>query len=275
MEKYAISVMGREMYFLYINKLHRENTWLQPVNFGYYKINFFIEVDAQIVIRDARYTPKKYDFVSYPRYTAHYGVLHGVQNVEYFELLIPEDFFDPVDADQKMTEILDRITAKHCFSLPADAKDAFLHRIYGLRDLLRARTHNAHALCRVMDLVFDIEKFSEHPNASERLSKNMSAVLSYIGENLESIASVNALCAALRVSRAYLTGLFHKELGATPYAYLSGVRLEHSLQLLKEGKNVTEACFASGFNSCSVYIEAFKRRFGTTPYKYIKNTTKE
>ena len=42
MEKYAISVMGREMYFLYINKLHRENTWLQPVNFGYYKINFFI-----------------------------------------------------------------------------------------------------------------------------------------------------------------------------------------------------------------------------------------
>lgn len=271
MEKYAIGLADKEMYFLYINKPHKENTWRTPVNFGYYKINFFIEVDASIIIKDQRYVPKRYDFLSYPLYTAHYGILHGSQNVEYFEFLIPEGFFDPMGRDGKMREILEGITEKKCFSLPNAEQNAFVEKMYALRDLLRSGGHRVYALARVLELLFAIEGFSENKNTSRSLSRPLTEAISYMKEKPESVHTVKDVCAALKISRAYLTRLFCTEIGCTPYAYLQNLKLEYSLCLLKNGRNVTEACFEAGFNSCSVYIEAFKKRFATTPHRYMKN----
>jgi AraC-like DNA-binding protein len=269
-EKYAIGLADKEMYFYYFNDPHNENTWKQPVNVGYYKINFFVSVDARIVIRERQYFPRKYDFLSYPLYTTHYGLLNGKQNVEYFEFLIPEGFFAPLDADGEMTGILERITEKKYFSLPGLSQSAFVEKIYGMRDMLREGGGRVYVLHRILDLLFDIEKFSENKNTSELVSKPLVAVISYIKENIESVHSVKEICDAMKISRAYLTGLFRREIGCTPYEYLIHQKLEHSVHLLNSGKNVTEACFASGFNSCSVYIEAFKKRFSTTPYQYMK-----
>ena len=82
MEKYKITLGDSEMYFLYINELHEANTWIRPVNYGYYKINFFIEVNAKIVIQEKQYSwisnmlsnnwdviPLKNDMVTYSRCT--------------------------------------------------------------------------------------------------------------------------------------------------------------------------------------------------------------
>ena len=60
-------------------------------------------------------------------------------------------------------------------------------------------------------------------------------------------------------------------MGCTLYRYLLDRKLDYSFSLLKEGKNVTEACYLLGFNSSSFYIEAFRRRFFGTPYKYVRS----
>lgn len=72
------------------------------------------------------------------------------------------------------------------------------------------------------------------------------------------------------LSRAYISKLFKAEIGCTTHKYLTDLKLEYSPELLMNGKNVTEACYESGFNNCSVYIEAFKKKFSATPYKFIK-----
>ena len=270
MEKYKITLGDREMYFLYINEPHEANTWIRPVNYGYYKINFFIEVNAKIVIQEKQYSPKKYDFISYPLCTTHYGILHGRQNVEYFEFLIPERFFDVLDIYGKMTGILNKITSKNHFSLTPANQKVFVSRMYALREAARSKIHNLYILNAVLGLLFDIERFTENQYLSEQLSEKLTDIVKHMEKNAWNINSVNDICTHFDVSRAYLAKIFRSEIGCTPYHYLTDLKLEYSLSLLKEGKNVTEACFASGFNSCSVYIEAFKKKFFVTPHRYIK-----
>ena len=59
--------------------------------------------------------PEKIRFLSYPTYTTHCGILNGAQNVEYFELLIPEIYFSPIDSDMRLLNMLVGITEKKYF----------------------------------------------------------------------------------------------------------------------------------------------------------------
>ncbi len=271
MERYAINILDKEMFFLYINDLCDQNSWIKPINFGYYKINFFIEVDAKIIINENAFSPKAHDFMSYPLYATHYGLLPKKQNVEYFEFLIPETFFDVLDKDNKMKNLLEKITSRKHFTLPQINQKAFLEKIYGLRNALKENLSNALTLSRVIDILFDIESYSKNQTNLSFLSKNLISIITYVKNNLSVLNTVSDICKALNISRTYVSKLFREEIGCTPYRYLTDVKLEYSISLLKHGKNVTEACYGAGFNSCSVYIETFKKKFSITPYKYQKS----
>ncbi len=54
--------------------------------------------------------------------------------------------------------------------------------------------------------------------------------------------------------------------GSTPFAHLREVRLNHAYKLLSTGKtDVTEACFAVGYDSLSHFSKAFFRQFREKP----------
>ena len=55
MEKNIIRFLDKEMYFCYYYGIREINSWINPISFGYYKINFFIEVDAKIIIENVCY----------------------------------------------------------------------------------------------------------------------------------------------------------------------------------------------------------------------------
>lgn len=56
--------------------------------------------------------------------------------------------------------------------------------------------------------------------------------------------------------------------GMPPYQYLKEYKLNYSKSLLQKGFKVNEIADQIGYNSSSHYIEAFRKRFGTTPRKY-------
>lgn len=272
MERYSIKLGGRELLFYYICGMHDENSWKKPISFGYYKINFFVEVNARIVVDNVSFYPKKHDFIAYPRFSNHYGLLPCRQNVEYFEFLIPENFFEPLDEDGEMTKLLERVTSKKLFSLPSNHGRDFVEKIHYLREAFRKKDAKIHIVQRVLDILFDIESFCDNRKniIAKPLSENLLRVITYMKQNFSTIDTVNDVAEKLHISRAYLTKLFREEIGYTPYNYLVDLKLEYSVALMREGKNVTQACFLSGFNSCGVYIEVFKKKFGTTPRKYLK-----
>ena len=80
---------------------------------------------------------------------------------------------------------------------------------------------------------------------------------------LEMIAEAGAVC------RSRCCELFRRKLGVSPLVYVNRYRLEKACGLLRDGKSVTEAGFASGFQSASYFSETFRKFYGCTPSDYI------
>src|ERR1700722_17825066 len=55
----------------------------------------------------------------------------------------------------------------------------------------------------------------------------------------------------------------------TPHQYLTYVRLEKAMELLKAGLPVSSVCYSVGFESLSSFSRLFKRAAGITPSGYV------
>lgn len=78
--------------------------------------------------------------------------------------------------------------------------------------------------------------------------------------------SMAAAAAVSGFNRNYFSGLFHEATGKTYKEYLNALKLEYSKKLLLSGSlTVTEICYASGFNSLTNFLRAFKTKYGISP----------
>ena len=273
MQKNKLILSGKEMVFYYINEMHNVNQWRKPISFAYYKINFFLEIDAVIKINDTVYAPGKYDILAYPLHSNHYGVIDRKQNIEYFEFLIPEQFFSCIDPEGNLERMLCEITQKKAFAVPPAHRERFAQKMHALRELLRQEEGTARILYALLEILFDLKNYSGSPAqmATKILSPGLTAIIDHMEANFTALGSGKELADELHLSRAYIAQLFRQEIGCTPYEYLTDMKIEHSIKLLREGKNVTEACYGAGFNSCSVYIQVFKKKLAQTPHQYKKS----
>lgn len=65
--------------------------------------------------------------------------------------------------------------------------------------------------------------------------------------------------------------IFRNHLHQTPIGFLTGYRLEKSMELLKNpGLSITEVALSTGFSSSSYFTESFRRLSGLTPGEYRK-----
>jgi len=71
-------------------------------------------------------------------------------------------------------------------------------------------------------------------------------------------------------SKFHFIRLFKKIYGKTPHQYLTFVRIEKAIQLLRTGRPVSEVCYAVGFKSLSSFGSLFKRIVGVTPSAFLE-----
>ena len=71
-------------------------------------------------------------------------------------------------------------------------------------------------------------------------------------------------------SKFHFIRLFKKIYGKTPHQYLTVVRIEKSMQLLRTDIPVSEVCYSVGFQSLSSFSGLFKRIVGLTPSSYLE-----
>ena len=78
--------------------------------------------------------------------------------------------------------------------------------------------------------------------------------------------TIGELANSVGLSRTRLIAGFRKRFGTTVFAFLRSQRMQHALQLLRDGNcNVTEAAGLVGYNSLSAFSAAFKTEFGFCP----------
>ncbi len=92
----------------------------------------------------------------------------------------------------------------------------------------------------------------------------------YIDTNYDTDLNLDFLSHIRFVSKFHLLRLFKKFYGRSPKQYLIDKRIEKSKECLKKGMNITETCFAIGFETPSSFSTLFKSKTGLTPSEYSK-----
>lgn len=84
--------------------------------------------------------------------------------------------------------------------------------------------------------------------------------------------SLHELSKEIGLSLKKLKEGFKEIYGDTVFGFLLGYKMEYARKLLERGQhNVNEVGLKVGYSTASHFIAAFKKKFGTTPKKYIQS----
>lgn len=114
----------------------------------------------------------------------------------------------------------------------------------------------------------------ERSDSTIRLTEQAKA---YIGEHYkENDLSAETLCRQLNVSATYFSTIFKKEVGLSFVAYLTKIRLEHAVELLRTTEEKTYVIAeAVGYTEPNYFSYVFKKQYGISPSKYRANMALE
>lgn len=102
------------------------------------------------------------------------------------------------------------------------------------------------------------------------------SLLSYIHTHYEEPVTVEELAGSAGISKTECQRCFKKYVGKPAYQYLQEYRLLMGAQLLKNtGQTVTEIAGRAGYESCSSFIQHFKRKYQCTPQEYRRREEEE
>ena len=104
---------------------------------------------------------------------------------------------------------------------------------------------------------------------SEKYSKSIRNVLSYIEENYHQDISLESAATEVFMNKNYLSSLFCNEMGVGFTKYLSDFRLKKAKILLRETElNINEIANMTGFATANYFVRVFKKQENCTPKEY-------
>lgn len=106
----------------------------------------------------------------------------------------------------------------------------------------------------------------QFPDKKESSTSYVRQAVLFLQENFYKGVTLEDTAANLRISQAYLSDLFHREMSVTFKSYLDEIKFSYSKKLLMyTSLSVKEVCFRSGFFDYANFTRRFKARYGLTP----------
>ncbi|WP_124979304.1 AraC family transcriptional regulator [Nonlabens xiamenensis] len=108
--------------------------------------------------------------------------------------------------------------------------------------------------------------------ADEENMRKIKHAKEIIIERMTDLPSLNDLALEIGLSLKKLKEGFKEVYGDTVYGFALDHKMDYARQLLDSGQhNVNEVGLKVGYSTASHFISAFKKKYGTTPKKYISN----
>ena len=138
-----------------------------------------------------------------------------------------------------------------------------MHKLY-----LRAKVFELMSLYFSRDKEMDIEQcpFLMDDTNIKKIRKAKDIIISRMTEP----PTLNHLSNEVEISLKKLKEGFKQVYGASVYVFLLDYKMQVSKRLLSSGNyNVNEVALKVGYSTATHFINAFKKKFGTTPKKYL------
>ena len=91
----------------------------------------------------------------------------------------------------------------------------------------------------------------------------------FIDNNYPDNIDLENIASEAHFSKYHFTRLFKSIYRKAPHQYLTTVRIEKAMELLRTGRPVSEVCYSVGFESLSSFSGLFKRMVGISPSQYL------
>ncbi|MBA5764104.1 AraC family transcriptional regulator [Vibrio sp. 404] len=107
--------------------------------------------------------------------------------------------------------------------------------------------------------------YGEAPQVQQLGSQSTEILKEFIWQNIDQPIRLEQLSALCELTPTQFQRHFKAKLGISPYAWLSRLRLEKAMKLLRDGHSATQVAHQVGFYDQAHFSKAFKTSFGITP----------
>lgn len=102
-------------------------------------------------------------------------------------------------------------------------------------------------------------------------SEELRRILRWTETHFTSRVNLEDAARTVGFTRNYFCTWFKEHTGMTYNRYLNHVRISNACRLLAQTGSISTACYESGFQDMSYFIQLFKRTQGVTPKTYLRN----
>ncbi len=120
----------------------------------------------------------------------------------------------------------------------------------------------------IFELIFNETKAS----SSEARDIQLSKLDAYINAHFREPLNTQDLCSIFNFTPAYVSKIYKDYKGISPSSYITQLRMEEALKLLKENNiNIRDLSTYLGYDDSFYFSKLFKKIYGVSPKQYQKN----
>jgi len=116
--------------------------------------------------------------------------------------------------------------------------------------------------------ILDIQPIEEDYNLKEQ--QRIKKIYHFVSENYQHPIDIQDVVSLSNLCHATFCRYFKKMTNMTFSNFLNQYRINQSKKLLLQDRNVTEACYESGFENLSYFNKSFKKLTGENPMQFKK-----
>lgn len=145
-------------------------------------------------------------------------------------------------------------------------------RIHSFRENGPANAYSGQEVASRLEalLIRLANKSSEEQLSLSQSANEYSRVASVMAENVCANLSLPQLAKLCNISVSYIKLLFKKYTTISPMSYYANLRIQHAIQLMKDGMSASEIANAMNFSSPNYFSVFFKKHTGEIPSVYRK-----
>jgi len=136
------------------------------------------------------------------------------------------------------------------------------------------RSSSLHDLKELMFGLFDLlESDAGSKGKSEPSNRIIERIKQMVEEHYDQDLSLEGIAEQVYLTPSYLSYLFKKETGQSLIRYITQVRMEKAVALLKDtNMKIVDICKKLGYRNSNYFIQSFRQHYGVTPAKFRERT---